>query len=170
MADSSVAVTPGTGANIDTDTVTSGGDHMQVIKPAWGAAGTRNLPDTPTPLPTQSVPYVTSDGMSNHYRTSSTTNAVNVKASAGMLYGIDATNTNASVRYLRIYNSASAPTLGSGTPIYAIAIPAGAGIARSFPQGIYCSAGIGFTLSTGAADNDTNNVAADEIKLNLQYK
>lgn len=100
------------------------------------------------------------------------TNATNVKASAGQVYGMILTNVNAAARFLKMYNSASAPTAGSGTPVMTIQIPgntAGAGLVLDFPMGLAFSSGIGFTITGAVGDSDTTAVAANEIILNLFY-
>jgi hypothetical protein len=103
-----------------------------------------------------------------------TTNAANVKASAGQLYGWYVSNTNAAARFLKIYNTASAPTAGSGTPVMTIAIPggstAGAGSNVEFTNGIAFSSGIGITVTGAVGDTDTTAIAANEVILNLLYK
>lgn len=100
------------------------------------------------------------------------TNATSLKASAGQIGLIVAVNTNAAVRYLKLYNRTSAPTVGTDTPILTIPIPgstAGAGIAISIPGGLNFTTGIAYALTTGAADADTGAVAANEIVLTLGY-
>lgn len=97
-----------------------------------------------------------------------TTNATSVKASAGTLYSITAFNLNAAVRYVKFYNKASAPTVGTDTPVATFAIPAsttGAGFAIEFPFGFDFATGIAYATTTGAADSDTAAVAANEIVL-----
>lgn len=101
-----------------------------------------------------------------------TTNATSAKASAGAVYGWSATNTNAAVMYLKLYNKASAPTVGTDTPVMTIAIPgsvAGGGTNFSVPVGINFSTGIALAITTGVADSDTNAVAANEVVVNLLY-
>jgi hypothetical protein len=96
--------------------------------------------------------------------------ATNVKASAGRLYAIQGYNAAAAVRYLKLYNSASAPTAGSGTPVKTLALPPASGFAFDWPLGYSFSTGIGFTLVTGSADNSSTSVtAADILGLNLDY-
>lgn len=96
--------------------------------------------------------------------------ATNVKASAGRLYAIQGYNAATSVRYLKLYNSASAPTAGSGTPVKTLALPPSVGFAFDWPLGYSFSTGIGFTLVTGSADNSSTSVtAADILGLNLDY-
>lgn len=95
-----------------------------------------------------------------------------VKASAGVLYALLATNTNAAVRYLKVYNKATGPT-SADTPVLTIAVPgntAGAGVIVPIPEcGIDFSAGIALRATTGVGDSDTNAVAANEIIAALVY-
>lgn len=101
------------------------------------------------------------------------TNATSVKASAGQLYSIFCSNTNAAVRFLKLYNKASAPTVGTDTPVLVFAIPgntAGAGFSWSSDMGVAFGTGLAFALTTGVAHSDTAAVAANEIVVNLGYK
>lgn len=101
------------------------------------------------------------------------TNATSVKGSAGQLYMVSAINLNAAVRYLKFYNKASAPTVGTDTPVLTFPIPgntAGAGFNISIPQGIEFTLGIALALTTSAADADTSAVAAGDIIINLATK
>lgn len=102
------------------------------------------------------------------------TNATSVKASAGTVYSIQVYNINASPRYLKLYNKASSPTVGTDVPVKRIMIPgntSGAGSNITIPScGIKFSTGIAFALTTGIADSDSTGVAANEILVNLDYK
>lgn len=102
------------------------------------------------------------------------TNATGLKASAGVLGMCVVTNVNAAVRYLKLYNKASAPTVGTDTPVQVYAIPGsttGGGIAVPIPdRGLAFSTGIAFAMTTGVAHTDTNGVAANEIVINLGYR
>lgn len=96
------------------------------------------------------------------------TNATSLKASAGTLYTVFAVNLNAAVRYLKLYNKASAPTVGTDTPVATLPIPAsatGAGFSIDLGPGFDFSTGIAYAVTTGAADSDTGAVAANEIFL-----
>lgn len=99
------------------------------------------------------------------------TNATAGKASAGDLHVISCQNTNAAVRYLKLYNKASAPTVGTDTPIMTIALTATSTFELSFPNGgLYFSTGIAYALTTGSADADTGAVGAGDILgLNVVY-
>jgi hypothetical protein len=97
------------------------------------------------------------------------TNATSVKASAGQIYSITAMNTNAAVRYLKLYNKASAPTVGTDTPVQVYALPPSGGITLSIPVGMAFATGIALATTTGAADSDNTGVALSEIVISLTY-
>ena len=97
----------------------------------------------------------------------------NIKGSAGTLYMLVVINVNAAVRYLKIYDKATAPT-SADTPLLTIGVPgntAGAGVAVPVPAvGIAFSNGWGFRMTTGQADNDTGAVTAGDLALSYGYK
>lgn len=98
------------------------------------------------------------------------TNATVAKASAGDIFALVGYNANAAARYLKIYNKATAPVVGTDTPFLTIPLPPSAAFAIDFHLGLYCSAGISYALTTGAADADTGAVgAADILGLNIAY-
>lgn len=116
-------------------------------------------------------------GASVHYRTSAgtTEDEHEVKGSAGRLFSITATNTNAAARYLRCANQViGSTTPGTTTVFLGLAIPGattGAGFTTNFgPMGIAFSTGLTCWLVTGAADTDVAEVAANEIKVIYTYK
>lgn len=126
-----------------------------------------------TPWLTSQVP-ASSGGLTMHKTVSAaSTNATSVKASAGQLYSIYVSNVNAAARYFKLYNKASAPTVGTDTPVQTYLIPgntAGAGFSVQIPSGLAFSTGIAFALTTGVADSDTAAVSANEHVVNLGYK
>lgn len=97
------------------------------------------------------------------------TNATLVKSSAGRVYGWQLTNTSASTRYFKIYNKASAPTVGTDVPTDIIAIPAGANVDVLGPIGVAYATGIGFAITAAPADSDTTAVAANDVIGSLFY-
>lgn len=99
-----------------------------------------------------------------------TTNATSVKASPGNVFKIVGNNTVASKRYLKLYNKASAPTVGTDTPLETIVILASASFDFSFTAGMYFSTGIAFAITGAAADADTTTIGAGDIEcLNISY-
>jgi hypothetical protein len=109
-----------------------------------------------------------------HISAGSTEDEHAVKATAGTLYSITTTNTNAAVRYLKCENDTAANTApGTDTPELRIAIPGattGAGFTTSFPTGWSFSTALTCWLVTGAADSDVAEVAANEIMVFYTYK
>jgi hypothetical protein len=117
-------------------------------------------------------------GASVYYRTSagSTEDEHEVKGTAGRLFSITATSTNAAARYLRCANLTAANTTpGTSTVFLGVTIPGqttGAGITFSFAgsKGIAFSTALTCWLVTGAADTDVAEVAANEIKVVYAYE
>lgn len=166
MADN-VSITAGAGTTIATDDI--GGTQYQRVKVTWGADGTANDANATTPLPVQLAPITTGGCSVGKFISAASTNATSLKASAGQVFGFFAVNTNASARFLKIYNKASSPTVGTDTPVLTIGLPGSGGIAFSFPTGIPFATGIAYALTTGAADADTGAVALSEITGALLY-
>lgn len=100
-----------------------------------------------------------------------TTNATSAKAAAGVLYSVKGYNAAATVRYLKFYNKASAPTVGTDTPTHTITLPPQAGFALDWPIGRYFATGIAYAMTTGSADADTGALTAgDVLGLNVEYR
>lgn len=117
----------------------------------------------------------TANGLSiSRVLSGASTNATSVKASAGQVYSIYAHNLNAAVRYLKLYNKASSPTVGTDTPVLTLPIPgntAGAGfVLDTGGMGIAFATGIALAITTGVADADAGAVAANDIVVNILYK
>lgn len=98
-----------------------------------------------------------------------TTNATSAKASAGYLHKVIGYNAAAAARWLKVYNKASAPTVGTDTPVMTLYLPGQTSFALDL-DGVYFSTGIAYALTTGGADNDTGALtAADVLGLNVIY-
>jgi hypothetical protein len=113
----------------------------------------------------------TSGGLSKaRIKSASGTNATSVKGSAGQLYGWFLYNNTSSVKALHLYDTASTPTAGSGTPAFTVPIPANGGANVEFSMGIPFASGIGYTITTGVGDSDTGSCAADDVHGVLLFK
>jgi hypothetical protein len=98
------------------------------------------------------------------------TNATSVKASAGTVWSIICSNANAAARYVKFYNLATAPTVGTSVPAFTIAVPANGTVTISGgANGIRFGTGIALAITAGAADSDTAAVAANDIKVATSY-
>lgn len=105
----------------------------------------------------------------NRILSAATTNATLVKNSPGQVGGYYFFNSAAYAVYLKLYNTATTPTAGAGTPFATFGIPAGAAGNVSFSGGIYFNTGLGFTITKLPADNDTTVIVANDLILNLFY-
>lgn len=153
-----IIAAPATEAKQDTGNTSLG--SIDGKTPALVSGATPVIPVTPTTAFTSSA---------------ATTNATSTKASAGTVWNINATNINAAARYLKLYNKASAPTVGTDVPVLTLPIASGLTASGAIPplnlgaNGLQFSIGIAWALTTGAADSDTGAVAADEIKVAISY-
>lgn len=92
-----------------------------------------------------------------------TTNSTLVKGARGRVTGYVLTNTAASAKFVKFYNKASAPTVGTDVPVMTVAIPAGAAVEVQLGRGVEFPLGIGFGITGAAAVNDTTAVAAGDV-------
>lgn len=79
-------------------------------------------------------------------------------------------NASAGVRYLKIYDKATAPTT-SDAPIETWPIPSGGGAnASSDSPLLSLTAGLALRASTGVADSDAGAPAANDVVVNFGYR
>jgi hypothetical protein len=103
-------------------------------------------------------------GASIQIASAATTNATSVKASAGNLYNINASNAGAGAAYLKLYNKATAPTVGTDIPILIIPIPASGNVNIEFGRiGRRFNTGIALAITGAFAHTDTTSVAANQV-------
>jgi hypothetical protein len=149
-------------------TITPGAYATEPI-PAVQVTGTQPISGTVTATVTGGtvLPVTPTTAFTN---SAATTNATSTKASAGTVWSVFASNINAAVRYLKLYNKASAPTVGTDVPVMIIPIPAG-GFVQIGPgsNGIRFATGIAWALTSGAADSDTGAVSVNEHKVAISY-
>jgi hypothetical protein len=106
----------------------------------------------------------------NHIISAASTNATVVKASAGTINLIVVGNTGAGNAFFKIYQKATAPTVGTDTPVATILIgpnqtveiPCG-------PHGWRITTGIGYAITGGAAVADTTAVLANQVVGTINY-
>ena len=99
-------------------------------------------------------------------------NATSAKASAGNVFKVFGNNVKASVIYLKIYNKATAPTVGTDTPVLTVPIAASGRFEIDIggANGFYLGTGIAYGFTTDAADNGTTALlAADILGFTLTY-
>lgn len=97
------------------------------------------------------------------------THGISIKSSNGQIYGWFLFNRSPAVRYVKLYNKNSVPSVGYDTPFMTIPLPAGGGANVNFTSGITFSRGIGLGATTGVADGDRGTPGANEVIVNIIY-
>jgi hypothetical protein len=87
-----------------------------------------------------------------------------VKASAGQVYLYDLINTQAAVRYLHLYNQATAPTVGTSVPVLTIPLAASAKTSLSIDAGLAFATGIAWAVTTDDAATPATAGAAGDVQ------
>jgi hypothetical protein len=100
-----------------------------------------------------------------------TTNSTSIKGSVGTLCKMITINTTATLYYLKMYNTAAAPTCNSDTVVATYPVPpSNGGVAVNIgPFGEAYTNGIGFCLTANLADND-NTAAATGVTISYSSK
>lgn len=107
---------------------------------------------TANPLAGTSIPKGSTTGGLSLSRVVTGTTGV-IKASAGQLYTLSAYNSNAGVRFLHLYNKATAPTLSTDTPVMTVPL-----LATGITHVPLSDIGIAFALGIAWAYT-TDNIA-----------
>lgn len=100
-------------------------------------------------------------------------NATVVKASPGQVFSWNMSNINAAPAYVKIYDKATTPVVGTDIPKLTITLPGSAAGALNISdllEPAFFSNGISFAIVTGAADNNNTGVAAGDVVINLMYQ
>jgi hypothetical protein len=107
-----------------------------------------------------------------HYLSATSNNSTLVSgAGQNVLKWIIVYNNTATIYYLKFYNKATAPTCGTDTPAITIPLPptgTSTGVVSIGFDDTRFTAGIGFCIVGGQADNDNTN-AATGVTLNVGY-
>ena len=100
-----------------------------------------------------------------------TTNATLVRAGVAKLGWLIVGNVGAAVAYLKLYDKATAPTVGTDTPIATFMIPGSTtgGSPQIIPLYIPINLGIGIGTTGLMIDSDTTAVALNQVSVFLTY-
>lgn len=95
------------------------------------------------------------------------TNATLIVGSAGVgLVNVVLTNNGATTAFVKFYDKATAPTVGTDVPTVVVPVPATSCVTLSLNDaGIRSTAGHGLAITGGMADADTTAVAAGQVKV-----
>jgi hypothetical protein len=154
-----------------------GSDHMPVsvanaLRPNTDKVLIGMVSVADSVIKTQDVPGTTGGVALYSQMVSANTTGILVKNAAGQLYGIHAFNTLSTPLYVKMYNKATAPTVGSDAVVARYVIPGntgGAGFSLAIPAGTPFTTGIGVGITGGITDNNTTAPAADSAYINVYY-
>jgi len=94
-----------------------------------------------------------------------------IKAGYGQVYGYHIINSAAAARFVKFYDNATAPTVGTDTPVMTIALAAaGQATVPYGPIGAEFLLGIGIGATQLIADADTTAPAANDVVVNVIYR
>ncbi len=159
--------TPGT-----TNAVSIGYLGSAAINTGNGASGTGTLrvAIVSNQTPFGIIPTPNTSGGLSIQRLVGATNGV-IKASAGQLYSGTFTNTNAAIRYLQIYNKATAGTLSTDTPALTVPLPPNVSVMVDFASmGGAFATGISWQFTTDDIAIPTTAGASTDIHGFCTYK
>ena len=105
------------------------------------------------------------------------TTGISIKGTAGSVYSLQLGGIGAVPVYVKLYDSATAPTCGSGTPVARFILPSASTAANGAGSNIEFGVGgrafvngIGLCVTAGIADADTTAPAASTYLVNMGYK
>lgn len=143
-----------------------GGNFAQPVQVMGGALGTQPVSGTVTVNPVvPATPYFVNSA--------ATTNGALILTGTSNLSSLYVTNEGASAAYVKLYNKATAPTVGTDIPEMTFPVPAAAagvpGVANpniGF-HGFRFALGLGISITRNAVFSDTTAVGAGEVKVKL---
>lgn len=145
------------------------------------SAGTNNigdvdvltLPSLPTGANTIGKVNIAPSGIGGftiaRVKAAATTNATNLKASGGTVFGFHLYNNTAAAKFLKLYNKATAPTVGTDTPVMTVPIPPNGVASFSNAIGLNFVNGIAYAITGAIGDTDTTATAVDDVTGALFY-
>jgi hypothetical protein len=104
-----------------------------------------------------------------HAVAAASTNAVNIKASAGRVTGWVIFNNADYPVYVKFHNTAGTPTAGSGVA-YTIGVQSGTQANFDDDDGMAFATGIGISIVKGITDADATAVLLSDCVVNVNYK
>lgn len=105
----------------------------------------------------------------NNTTAAASTNATSVTTSVTELQGVELTNEAAYNVFFKIYDKASAPTVGTDAPVITIPVAANAEVSRQWADGLLLNNGYAFAMTKNEADSDTTVLVAGDLKAHSDY-
>jgi len=106
----------------------------------------------------------------HHLVSAATTNATSVKTSAANINDITLSNNSSTPRYFKLYNKASAPTVGTDTPVRVVMIPPNSTISLGLgTYGVRFTTGLAYAITGAITNTDTTAIGANEVVVGISY-
>lgn len=135
------------------------------------ASGTINTVTTVTAVTTAGTPLAPATPY--FVNSLASTNGALILTGTSGLQALYATNIGATAAFVKLYNKATAPTVGTDVPEMVIPVPAAVagvpGVVQIIPgfNGYRFALGLGIAITGAVADADTTAVAAGQVKVKL---
>lgn len=108
--------------------------------------------------------------LASNINSAATVNANLLKTGAVTLLNIVASNANAATRYLKLYNKATAPVVGTDIPVLTIAIAPSSTVSIQFGSlGHKFALGLGIGITGLPVDTDATVIGANDVKVMASY-
>jgi ABC-type transporter Mla subunit MlaD len=103
------------------------------------------------------------------YRNSAAgTNAETIVSGSRMVCNVLVANKGATWAYVKFYNKATTPTVGTDTPLLVVPCPPGGCVTWEDLMGTAFGSGVGIAITGGAANSDATGVAAGDVQTSFQ--
>lgn len=112
----------------------------------------------------------TSGGLSVFKNASVVNTPLSVKNGAGQLYSYYLYNSATSARFVKLWDKATTPVVGTDAPFATLALPAGAAANLAIPHGLPFANQLWTAATAGQADTDNTAPSASDVLVNLFYK
>ncbi|WP_437912422.1 hypothetical protein WME73_35405 [Sorangium sp. So ce302] len=178
-----ITLPEGAGTLLATDEIL--GVHVLRAKLQTGADGTAVDVSQNDPLPVSlvgslpagtntvgavNVKPATAGGLSIYRNVGLSTTGQSVKSSAGQVFGWHLANRSSTEAFVKLYDAAGAPTVGTTQPALTLMVPAGQVVSAEHTNGIAFTNGIGIGATAAAADDNTSQPGANTMIVNVFYK
>lgn len=122
------------------------------------------------PIPTAEAAQAAPIGLfAYNVNSAATTNAAVIKSSPGAVFNVQISNASASARSVKLYDKATAPTVGTDVPIMTFQLPAATSKEVEFNKGTRFGLGIGIAITALPAVTDATAVAASDVQVHIDY-
>lgn len=96
-----------------------------------------------------------------------TVNLKSVRTADGYLNGLLASNGTSEVKFLKLYDKATAPVVAEDVPIAVIAVPPNGTYAHNFGSPLSFSRGLALAITKKGEDTNNEAIAANDVSVTL---